>query len=210
MDVEKTTKRTAIVALLVVIIGAIASSSFMYMGITAAEDDVEDRFDRRANEVAKEIQGSWSDYESSTLWIHESCRNWRQDNFTWRDFEVLYNYLISGGLTFKGIQWVPNITHAERPGIEAEGARTWGQIMNYTGFMGQEPDPEDPGMLIYTERSVQPFYFPIHFAEVRNDAKVVAHYDLYSAPWYEKICICLCLFDFLFISILLFPLFTFP
>lgn len=185
MDIEKTTKRTQIAALLVVIVGALASSSFLFVGITGAQDDVADSFDRRASDVAKEVDGSWSDYESSTLWIHESCRNWREDNFTHDDFEVLYSYLISGGMEFGGMQWVPNVTHAERAAIEIEANVSWSVFprANYSGFMGQEPDPENPDELVYTDRSEQPFYFPILFGEDRASAASVANYDLWSTPW---------------------------
>ena len=168
LNVEKTTKRTRIVALLVVLMGAAAGASFLYLGITSANNDSTDSFERRASDMAKEIDGSWSDYESSALWIHESCRNWRTDNFNRTDFEVLYNYLISGGLEFFAAEWIPNVTHAERAALEEEGMVGWGGVegANYTGIVGQEPDPDHPGELIMAPRSEQPFYFPIHVGTV--------------------------------------------
>jgi len=162
LNIEKTTKRTKIVALMVVLMGAIAGAAFLYVGIRSENDNVQDRFERRAIDMSKEIDGSWQDYESSCLLIHESCRNWREENFTHVDFEVLYYYIKAQGLDFYAMEWVPNITHAERPAIEAVEKEIFDGHANYTGVMGQEPDPENPGECIFTERSVQPFYFPIH------------------------------------------------
>lgn len=137
--------------------------------------------------MAREIDSSWNDYESSTLWIHESCRNWRTNNFSYLDFEILYNYLRSGGLEFKAIQWVPNVTHDERQDVEALAAIGWNTVLpegeNFTGFIGLEPDPEDPNELVMGPRSEQPFYFPLHFGEPRKSNSKAAGYDLFSPPW---------------------------
>ncbi|CAB9511705.1 Receptor-type guanylate cyclase gcy [Seminavis robusta] len=185
MNVEKTTKKTKLVAFLVVLVGAIASGSFLYIGITNSKHDVEDNFERRASDMAKEIDGAWADYDSSALWIHESCRNWRTSNFTREDFEVLYNYLISGGLEFFAAEWVPNITHAERPAIEAEGKVGWAGVegINFTGLVGQEPDPDHPGELMMAPRSKQDWYFPVVWGEPKSNIGAAAGYDLFSPPW---------------------------
>jgi len=195
VSMERTTKRTRLLALLVLLIGAAASASFMYLGIHSMRRDVDQEFQRRASDMAKGFQEAWRHYETSALFIHQACRNWRETNFTWNDFEILYEYLINdhGGLDFFAAQWIPNVTHAERPALEEElrqraeeanaGAGVEG-LENYTyqGFVGQEPDPDNPDKPILTPRSEQPFYFPIHFWQPANDW-AAAHYDLLSAPW---------------------------
>ena len=95
--------------------------------------------------------------------LHSACHNWRTDNFTLKDYAAVYHYLISEGLDFYAIDWIPNITHAECAAIEEKEGAYWKSIdggERYTGDMGQEPDPNNPGELIYTKRSKQPFYFP--------------------------------------------------
>jgi hypothetical protein len=141
----------------------------MYIGISSVKSDNEELFERRASDMAKEIDGAWDDYESAARWVHSACRNWRTDNFTHEDYEALYYYLISGGLDFYAIDWIPNITHAERPAIEENEGAYWKTIEGgegYIGFMGQEPDPDNPGELIYTNRSEQPFYYPIYVSSL--------------------------------------------
>ncbi|CAB9531786.1 Histidine kinase (Partial), partial [Seminavis robusta] len=186
LNVEKTTKRTRFLALLVVLIGAAAAAAFLALGITSANQDASDLFLGRARTIGVEIGTSWRDYETAALWIQESCRDWRHTNYTRDDFALLYEFIRRMPLDFYGMEWVPNITHDERASFEQEGKRGWkleeppqqptGQHLlwheedeqqqqqedGYTGFMGQEPDPDNPGELMYTERSEQPFYFPIH------------------------------------------------
>ena len=187
MNIERSAKKTLIVAFLVVLMGAAASSGFMYLGITNAKGDKEDQFERRAMDLAKEIDSSWRDYESAALWIHESCLNWREENFTRKDFRVLYEYIKSGGLEFRAAELVPRIEHKDRAALETEAYKFLASHpeLNHTyqGLMGQEPSPEDPNALSYQPRSVQPFYYPIHFVEPLEEQLSVFHYDLYSPPW---------------------------
>ncbi|CAB9497323.1 cyclase soluble subunit alpha-3 [Seminavis robusta] len=186
-NIEKTTKRTKIVALLVLLVGTAASAGFLYMGLTNAKKDQEESFDRAAADFSKSITAAWNDYESTTLWIHETCRNFRTNGFSLDDFTALHQYIVSGGLQFYGMQWIPHVSHDERPVYEEGGKEMWGELegANYTGFTGWEPDPDNPGDIKLGPRSEQPFYFPIHFGAPIKDMVSVAHYDLWSAPWDE-------------------------
>ncbi|CAB9505272.1 Receptor-type guanylate cyclase gcy [Seminavis robusta] len=186
LNVEKTTRRTRLAANMVVLMGAVAAFSFLYMGISSAKSDTKDLFERRAGDFAKEVDSAWHDYESAASWVHSACRNWRHDNFTHEDFEAVYLYLIAAGLDFYAVDWLPNITHDERAEIEETEGAFWKTIEGaegYSGFMGQEPDPENAGQLVYTNRSVQDFYYPIYFVEPKDTTAGIIHYDLYSAPW---------------------------
>lgn len=164
---ESTAKRTSIVAFLVVLVGALAAAGFLTIGIRAANQGVEDSFERSAEDMAKEVEVAWADFERSALWIHDACRNWRGDNYTQHDFDILFNYITSDGLEFFSAVWVPNVTHDERDALEQMGAEMWSDqpLVNYSGFTGQEPsmDPVTGSpTLAQTSRSEQPFYFPIH------------------------------------------------
>ena len=105
MDIEKTTKRTMWVALLVVLVGVVASASFLYMGISNEKNSNNENFHKRSTDMAKEIQGAMNDYELACSWIHESCRNWREDGFTYRNFRDLHEYIAGGGLDFYAMEW---------------------------------------------------------------------------------------------------------
>jgi hypothetical protein len=78
------------------------------------------------------------------------------------------------------------VTKAERAGYEQEMADYFDTHaeefpgIEYNGFTGFEPDPDDPEMLTVQSRSEQPFYMPIHFFEPPAHTGSVAHLDLYS------------------------------
>ena len=186
---ERMSRKTLFVAVAFVLVGALVSSIFLWVGITNEQEKQNEVFQRQSSDILHEVESAWHDYESSALWIHSACRNWRDRNFTafnYQDFEMLYKYIASGGLEFREMQWVPNITHTERPYVEALGSLGWNTVLpegaEFEGFIGQEPDLET-GELRMSTRSVQPFYFPIHFGEPRTAAVYVAGYDLYSPPW---------------------------
>ena len=164
------TSRTWSITILLVLMGSAASAIFLYMGISGAKNEQQQNFERRATEFSKEIDAAWDDYEGAIRWTHSECRNWRNDNFTYDDFEALYHYLVYGGLDFFSINWVPNITQAERPLVEEKEGAFWKTIEgaeDYSGFLGQEPDPTDPDKLVVANRSEQPFYFPIYVSSLR-------------------------------------------
>lgn len=192
MNIEKTARRTVLMALLVILVGGAAAASFLYVGITSEEDNGQDEFISRAKDFTKEIDSSWNDYETAVKWMHESCRNWREDGFSREDFYAQYKYALSGGLEFFAIQFVPNVTHEDRLAIEEDSHAYFeaNPVENYTypGFRGLEPDPEDPSELSLQYRSKQPFYFPILFVEPGRDAVSLQFslgLDLYSTP-YER------------------------
>ncbi|CAB9498277.1 Receptor-type guanylate cyclase gcy [Seminavis robusta] len=189
LDMDRIAKKTYLVAFLVVLVGALASASFLYLGISNANGDQKALFERRAAEMKKEIVNSWHDYELATLWIHESCRNWRTDNMTRMDFRVLYQYLIyDQELEFFAAEWIPNATHAERAAMEQRASQEWPAYQpgfNYTGFKGLQPNPdkqEGAPPLTVQHRSEQPWYFPMHFMEPVKNLGGKGHLDLFTVP----------------------------
>ena len=87
--------------------------------------------------------------------------------------------------SLEAAEFIPRVEHADREKLEAEAYQYFADHpeMNhtYSGFMGQEPSPDDPNKLSYQNRSVQPFYYLLQFAEPFVPG--VYHYDLYSPPW---------------------------
>jgi len=57
MDMEKTARRSIIVAILVFLVGAIASSAFLYVGISNEKASKADSFEKRSANSAKDLQG---------------------------------------------------------------------------------------------------------------------------------------------------------
>lgn len=182
MDVEKTAKRTTIVALCVVLIGGVVSAGFLYSGIRNATQSNDAAFERRSLDLTKEIVGSLSDYEMAASWIHEASRDWRS-GFTREQFRTVYDYISDGGLQFFAMEWCPNVTKAERPFIEEEAREYFENVtaVNYTGITGLLP--EDPASMEIVPRIEQPFYFPIQYFEPADKMAGLYHYDVYSAPW---------------------------
>lgn len=45
------------------------------------------------------------DYELAASWIHESARMWRDDGFTYENFNELYHYIVGSGLDFFAMEW---------------------------------------------------------------------------------------------------------
>ena len=187
-EVRKATKRTYVIALLVVLGGIAASLCFLYVGISSTRQQEQQRFERHAQDLSREIVSSFRDYETAAAWIHESCRHWKDNgDFTRHDFRVLYNYLIDGGLDFFLAEWVPNITHVERDALEEETANYYANDTNvhYNGFLGLGPNPENPEEFGLFPRSEQPYYFPIQYLEPYERIGEAVHLDLYSIV-YER------------------------
>ena len=189
-NIKRSTKKTTTVALLVILGGLTAAASFMYMGIVAAGEDREDEFEHKANSVVDEIKSSFKDYESTVKWMHESCRNWRTDGMTRADFRVQYEYAISEGLDFFGVQFVPNVTNNDRILMEMEAWEYFATTtvpehanFSYRGFVGLEPNPDGTEGSSIQKRSEQPFYFPIHMVEPFDAFGLGL--DLWSSP-YER------------------------
>ena len=187
-EVTKASRRTWFIALLVVLLGAACSAFFVYFAIASAQTAQEDQFDRHATDLCNKIESSFKDYETAAAWIHETCRNWRNQDFTREDFRVLYDYITYDGLDFFLAEWVPNITHAERADLEAESEAFYANDtnVNYRGILGLGPNPENPEEVGLFPRINQPYYFPIQYLEPYDNIGDAVHLDLYSLPYEQE------------------------
>ena len=64
-----------IFAILIVFVGAAASSAFVSLGITSSNNEQQLLFGTSATQFAHSLEESFHDYELFGLWIHESCRS---------------------------------------------------------------------------------------------------------------------------------------
>ncbi|CAB9520002.1 Histidine kinase [Seminavis robusta] len=175
-------KKTMFLAALVILVGSVASIIFLYTGIQWEHQKKEEVFKQRARDFIGEIITTWRDFEMASIWIHESCQNWRQDGYSHKRFQQLYNYQVATGLDVFQIEWIPNITNSEREDIEEQTSAYFENhtVVNYTGFWGMEADPAHPEVETATYRSEQPFYFPVHFiAPIKREGGILG-LDVYS------------------------------
>jgi hypothetical protein len=122
------TDRTMAFTILIALIGVGVSAAFLGLGLRGAESDKTLQFESQASVIIKAVEGAWNDFEVAGLWIHEACRSSanQKDNHISRgicsreDFLELYEYLVSTGLDFQAIAWVPNVTHVDRVIVEEE------------------------------------------------------------------------------------------
>jgi hypothetical protein len=122
------TDRTMAFSILIALIGVGVSAAFLGLGLRGAESDKTLQFESQASVIIKAVEGTWNDFEVAGLWIHEACRSSANQKDTHlargicsrEDFLELYEYLVSTGLDFQAIAWVPNVTHVDRAILEEE------------------------------------------------------------------------------------------
>jgi hypothetical protein len=115
-------------SILIAFIGVGVSTAFFGLGLRGAESDQTLQFESHASKIIKSVEGKWNDFEVAGLWIHETCRSSADQKDTHisrgicsrEDFLELYEYLVSTGLDFEAIAWVPNVTQVDRVILEEE------------------------------------------------------------------------------------------
>jgi hypothetical protein len=123
-----TIDRTLVFTVLIALVGVGVSAAFMGLGIQGADNDKQLQFEKQANERIKAVEIAWQNFEVAGLWIHEACRASADQNdkhltrgiCSRDDFFELYEYLLSSGLDFQAVAWVPNVTHVDRASMEEE------------------------------------------------------------------------------------------
>ena len=163
--------------IITVLIGAAAAGAFMGLGISSANQQQLDEFKRVAHDTVGYVEAAFEDYVHACSLVHAFCRH---RNFTRRDFREIHEYLVDSGLSYKSVQFDPNITHDEREFYENEAREYYAENyphVEYQGFRGF--NTLDSKTL--EPRTPQPFYFPIHYQEpiVGNEAAI--DLDYYSS-----------------------------
>lgn len=164
-----------LITVLILVLGVGTSVAFLWLGISGAQTQQENDFERDASDLVKKIEAEWHGYVSAASFVHARCRS---RNFTRQDFRELYEYLIDAGLDFKAVQFDPNITHDQRAAVEAEAEAYYSEYypdVNYRGivsFVNGTTDTEP--------RTNQSFYFPIHYMEPIYGNEAAIDLDYYS------------------------------
>jgi CHASE1-domain containing sensor protein len=169
-------QNTLMVTSLIVFLGLATCGGFLGMGIVTAQQVQDEQFARSAIDLIKKMQNAWNDYVNAAAMIHGRCRG---RNFTREDFRELYEYL-TAGLDFQAAQFDPNITYAERAEAEAEASAFYAEYYpyyDYQGFIGFETDNSTE----LTSRSVQDYYFPIHYMEPVEGNERAIGLDYYAS-----------------------------
>jgi CHASE domain len=168
--------RHGMIAILILLVGVVASATFFSIGISSAKAEEEKNFCRSSNDLVKKIQSVMEDYVNAAAMIHNRCRR-RQgsgNSFTRRDFRQLYEYLNATGLDFQACQFYPNISHAQRGAAEAEARAFYAQHyphVRYRGFVGLIHENSTSVEPMPTNRD---YYFPVHYTEpvLGNEAAI--------------------------------------
>lgn len=176
--------RTIWIALLITVLGAGVSGAFMALGITGSKDDTKLIFEKQANDLVRSIEAGFNDFQTAGLMIHQTCNSGADQSTeiaghgvcSRHNFADLYRYIVASGLEFQAAAWIMNVTNEERPVCEAESEfyyRTMG--IPYDGFIGFEPDPEDPMGFSVQNRSEAPYYYIVHhIAPLAGDINLAA------------------------------------
>jgi len=167
-------------AVLIVLVGMVASASILVVGIRGANQDARETFENESHELVISIANAWQDYETYALWIHESCHLTHAHNslpieqnvalhmgFCSRDkFRRLYEYIKNLGLDFVAMQFLPNVTHAQRAPLEEAALAYYEEKYPkvaevYQGIKAvQVTNGAVTGIGVSPPK---PFYFPIHY-----------------------------------------------
>jgi hypothetical protein len=152
--------RSAVFCILILILGAAASAAFIFVGVSSVHEKENGHFKQHASEIVNNIDFAWKTYETTSLFVHETCR----EGCTRRKFREVYEYIVSTGLDFQVISYNPNTTTEESRTFYED---YYPDLINYTGVKGLEPDPEQEGSLKVQDRSEQPF--KAHFLSLPSE-----------------------------------------
>ena len=177
--------KVALLIVLVLALGAAASSAFIWFGLRGSKRDQQRRFENQANELTRSIEDSWKEYEVASLWVHEACRATadqvekvagRISMCTREDFSELYLYLRAGGLEFSSIAFFTIVLDAEREALEEESRSYYAEHypdFEYPGIVGLDV-PENPST---NESNISSEMFYSYYISPRphNELYFVAH-----------------------------------
>ncbi|CAB9497110.1 respiration control sensor protein ArcB [Seminavis robusta] len=171
---EQLRSRTGFIVALIVLLGVGASAAFLAVGLSGAQRQQTDQFQRSAKDLATSIQTTFERYVTAANYVHHYCRN---RSFSRQDFRSIYELLIEDGLDFKAVQFDPNVTREERLEYEAEARAYYAEHyphIDYQGFKGFDNGVKN-GLVPTSERD---FYFPIHYMEpvIGNEAAIDLDY----------------------------------
>jgi len=170
------------VILLLILVGAVASGLFLYIGISGANTDQQEEFDLTANEVTHTLDMALNDYVVAASYIQEAS-SWH--NTTRAEFRALYLNMKSTGLKTPMISQNPKVAHANREYLESTSRLYFEEEypnIEYAGIQGLEPSTAGGAADTVQYRSEQTYYYPSHLIEPVYGNEDFIDFDLYSVP----------------------------
>ena len=186
-------RTTAGVSFLVTLL---AASAFWTVGFSTSISDVELQFSSIADALTKDVEHSVREVTVAGMWVHQAfSRNFNVSIYTTgltnssstsamrREFRFLYDNVVSlhTGGSILSIGYAPNVSKDDREAVEDETRRYYRQYRPdfvYNGFQGYEPN-DNNGTI--QNRSIQEFYFPVHWLEPFDDNEENLDFDLLSS-----------------------------
>jgi signal transduction histidine kinase/CheY-like chemotaxis protein len=168
--------------LLLILVGAVAAGLFLFIGISAANNDQEEEFARTYSEVARAIDMAVNDYVVAASYIQEASR-WH--NTTREEFQMLYLNMKSSGLVAPMISYNPKVSHVERMHLEMSSREYFEAEypdFAYSGIQGLESSSGAGEADSVQYRSEQPYYYPSHLTEPVYGNEDFVDFDMYSVP----------------------------
>jgi hypothetical protein len=195
---------------IILLLGFAAAAAFIGLGISSGHQQQQDEFQRVALDTVRFVSAAFEDYVTVGSLVHARCRHFNRDasiasaisglnisginsgivaaaaansnvSLARLNFRELHEYLVYSGLKYKSVQFVPNVTNAQRPIYEADARRYYNSEyphVNYTGFRGFNNLNMSGGVSLRTE---QPFYFPVHYMEPLEGNEPSISFDIYSS-----------------------------
>lgn len=186
---------------LIIFIGAAVTAAFVAVGVQGSQNSSIYNFEQRSTEIMHAFESAWDDYELFALWTHESCTkpfyNTTDSDFEFgqypglikgycsrQEFRKIYEYMVSEGLDIQAAQFLPNVSHAERPYLEHEAREYYAKYYPHVNYTGFKQFRQGGGLQQFSED--RPVYFPVHLLEPVETNEGVIDLDLYSSVTVHK------------------------
>jgi hypothetical protein len=171
--------RAGLLPALILLIGAAACALILGIGISAAKSHEEKRFQRLSEDVVLQLEKSFHEYKSASLWLQQASRSGKQ---TREEFRSLYSYMLATGLDFNSIAYLTNVTHDERVIFESDTRTFMEESYPEVPYDGFKIEEHDNGTVLPYYNESRPFYFPAHYVELLEKNWDWLDLDLYATP----------------------------
>lgn len=169
------TRPVLLITVLILVLGALTSGAFLWLGISGAQHEQEKDFEHDASDLIRKIEEKWERYIDAASYVHNVCRS---DNCTRPGFRQLHEYLLDAGLDYKAVQFTPYVPHDERGRMEDEAKAYYLENYPHVNYRGIVSFVN--GTTNVEPRSNQSFYYPIHYMEPIPGNEAAIDLDYYS------------------------------
>ncbi|KAL7564548.1 hypothetical protein ACA910_013949 [Epithemia clementina (nom. ined.)] len=179
-----------IIPCLILTIGTMASVAFVALGIATANHELQMDFSSQAAVYPDYFKDVLDQYNVAGMWAHCAVAH---TDLTRERFRDVYEHIQATGLEFQALDYIPRVSQEERAQYELEAQTYYATHypdFRYPGFTGKEPIPDDDqtessgnnnSPLLWTNRSVQDFYFVQHYVEPFAGNEMCVDFDIYSS-----------------------------